>query len=129
MDETTERELLASRFPQYAHLGKTFEKAVDAAHRGYVKAHLFTPSGRTIYTVVGSGRDEFIDPEKPYCSCSNFYFRVMDGKREYCYHILSYKIALEAGKIDHVTFNDDEYLDFLRIVTMDVLDNLREKKR
>src|ERR1700674_3213717 len=48
--KTADRELLASRFPQYAYLGKTFEKAVDAVLQGYVKAHAFVPSGRTIYT-------------------------------------------------------------------------------
>jgi predicted nucleic acid-binding Zn finger protein len=128
MDEMEDRELLTSKIQQYAYLGKTFEKAVDAVLRGYVKAHIFVPSGRTIYTVVGSGGDEFIDPEKPYCSCGNFFFRVMGGKREYCYHILGYKMALEAGKIEKITFEDEEYSDFFRIVTIDVLDNLKEKK-
>jgi predicted nucleic acid-binding Zn finger protein len=128
MDDKSNGEVIASNFPQYARFGKTFEKAVDAVARGYVKAHVFVPSGRTIYTVVGSSGDEFIAPEKPYCSCSNFFFRVMDGKREYCYHLLGYKMAVEAKKVEQVTFSDDEYSDFLRIVTLDVLNNLTEKK-
>jgi predicted nucleic acid-binding Zn finger protein len=123
-----DRALLTSRFQQYAYLEKTFEKAVDAVLLGYVKAHIFVPSGKAIYTVVGSSGDEFIDPEKPYCSCGNFFFRVMGGKREYCYHILGYKMALEAEKIEKTTFGDEEYSDFFRIVTIDVLDNLKEKK-
>jgi predicted nucleic acid-binding Zn finger protein len=124
--EMTDRELLTSRFQRYAYLGKTFEKAIDAVVRGYVKAHIFVPSERAIYTVVGSSGDEFIDPEKPYCSCGNFFFRVMGGKREYCYHILGYRMALEAEKIEKITFDDEEYSDFFRIVTIDVLDNLKE---
>jgi predicted nucleic acid-binding Zn finger protein len=127
MGEKSSDEAFASHFAQYARFGKTFEKAVDAVLRGYVKLHLFVPSGRTIYTVVGSGGDEFIDPEKPYCSCSNFFFRVMDGKRENCYHILSYKMALEVGRIEEIIFDDEEYSDFLRTMTLDVLNNLREK--
>ena len=128
MDDKSREDAIVSRFPQYARFGKTFEKAVDAVVRGYVKAHVFVPSGRIIYTVVGSGGDEFIDPEKPYCSCSNFFFRVMDGKREYCYHLLGYKMAVESKKVEQITFDDDEYSDFLRIITVDVLNNLSEKR-
>ncbi len=128
LDNDANEEPFASRFSQYARFGKTFEKAVDAVLRGYVKAHVFLPSERTICTVVGSSGDEFIDPEKPYCSCNNFFFRVMGGKREYCYHLLSYKIALEAGKIERITFHDDEYRDFFRILTADILNNLKEKR-
>ncbi len=101
---------------------------MDAVLRGYVKVHVFLPSNRTIYTVVGSGGDEFIDPEKPYCSCNNFFFRVLDGKREYCYHLLGYRIALEAGRIEQISFDDDEYPDFLRLVTIDILNNLSARR-
>ncbi len=126
--EKATKDELISHFAQYAGLGSTFKKAVDAVFSGDVKRHIFTPSGRTIYTVVGSNADEFIDPDKPYCSCSNFFFRVMSGKAEYCYHLLGYEIAQEAKKIEQVTFSDEEYIHFLRAVIADVLDNLREKR-
>jgi len=116
---------LISRFAEYARLGNTFKKAVDAVSSGDVKRHVFIPSGRTIYTVLGSNADEFIDPEKPYCSCSNFFFRVMSGKAEYCYHLLSYRIAREAERIEQVTFSDEEYVRFFKAVAADVLHNLR----
>lgn len=126
--EKTSKDELISHFAQYAGLGNTFKKAVDAVFSGDVKRHVFTPSGRTIYTVVGSNADEFIDPEKTYCSCSNFFFRVMSGKAEYCYHLLGYKIAKEANTIEQVTFSDEEYTYFLRAVMADVLDNIKGKR-
>jgi predicted nucleic acid-binding Zn finger protein len=117
-----------SRFAEYAGTGNTFKKAVDAVLSGDVKRHVFTSSGRIICTVVGSNGDEFIDPEKPYCSCSNFFFRVMSGKVEYCYHLLGYRIALEARRIDQVTFSDEEYIQFFRAVAADVLHNLGRRR-
>lgn len=87
---------------------------------------MFLPTGRRITTVVGRLGDEFIDPEKPYCSCSNFYFRVTGGREETCYHLLSYKVAVKTGKVDVVEFSDDEYAQYLVAVVRDVFETLRK---
>ncbi len=119
---------LASRFARYSRYGNKFSKAVDAVWSGNVKKHVFLPSGRFIFTVVGRDGEEFIDPERPFCSCSNFFFKVLGGGTELCYHLLSYKIALESKDLETITFNDEEYTSLLSAISRDVLTNLRGKE-
>lgn len=118
MSDAAEVMKLASR--RYASYGRMLDRAIATVLTGGVKEHRFIPSGRVIRTVVGHLGDEFIDPEKPYCSCSDFFFRVMSGKAELCYHLLSYRIATEQGKVDVVTFDDEEYGQFYATVIKDV---------
>ncbi len=119
---------LASRFPQYAKYQSQFTKAAAAAIGGCVKRHLFLPSGRLIYTVVGSNADEFIDPDRPFCSCESYFYGVLSTKVKFCYHILSYKIAEESGLIREVRFEDEEYDVFMRLLASDVLRSRGLKK-
>jgi predicted nucleic acid-binding Zn finger protein len=120
--ETVEsKEQLASRFVRYSKDPKMFEKAVEVAFNGCVKRHTFLPSGKYIYTVVGSNADEFIDPDKPFCSCESFFYTVLSAKAKYCYHILGYKIAEESGLVREVKFDDEEYDDFMGLLAYDVL--------
>jgi predicted nucleic acid-binding Zn finger protein len=77
-----------------------------------------------VITVVGRLGDELIDPERPYCSCSNFFFRVLGGREETCYHLLSYRIAAKTGNLDITTFSDEEYGPYLAATIGDVLEML-----
>jgi predicted nucleic acid-binding Zn finger protein len=117
--ESTEE--LAARFPQYSGDRGQFKKAVEAALGGCVKRHVFLPSGRCVYTVVGSNADEFLDLEKPFCSCESYFYGVLSTKVRFCYHILSYKMAEELGLVREVRFDDEEYDTFLRLLAFDVL--------
>ena len=105
---------------KYSRYGSKADQAAEAALAGAVKEHKFVPSGRTIYTVIGSEGDEFIDPGRSYCSCSHYFFRVLGGKDETCYHLLSYRIASELGKLDAVTFDDAEYGQVFATIVRDV---------
>ena len=119
--EAQSKEELSARFSRYSANKDQFAKAIDAALTGCVKKHTFLPSGRSVYTVVGSHADEFIDPDSSYCSCESYFYSVLGGKSKYCYHILSFKIAQEAGLIDEVRFDDEEYDAFLRLLAYDAL--------
>jgi predicted nucleic acid-binding Zn finger protein len=123
------REELASRFTHYSKHQSQFKRAIDAAFGGCVKKQVFLPSGRFVYSVVGSNADEFIDPEKPFCSCESYYYGVLSAKVKYCYHILSYKIADESGLIQEVRFDDEEYDEFMRLLASDVLHSRELGKR
>lgn len=103
-------------------------RAVGAAVEGRVKKHTFTPSGRTVYSVVGRSGDEFIDPEKPFCSCENFFFRVMDGTSETCYHLMAHGIAGEMGRISETRFHDEEFRYFLSLLSSDLLSRSGDKE-
>lgn len=76
-----------------------------------VKCHIFEPSKRQIWTVVGMGKEHWLAPEYDYCSCEGFYF----GKtKKSCYHIDSLKLAQKQHEVEYVEFSDDEYADFVK---------------
>ena len=118
---------LASRFARYSKHQGQFNRAIEAVLDGCVKKHLFMPSGRTLYTVIGRSGEEFMDPHRPFCSCKDFFFRVLGGQIETCYHLLSYEIAKEAQLFDEVIFNDDEFRTFLGLLTLDILEDKEDK--
>ena len=118
MSDAAEAMRLASR--RYATYGRMLDRAIATVLAGGVKEHRFAPSGRVLRTVVGHMGDEFIDPEKPYCSCSDFFFRVTNGKAELCYHLLSYRIATEQRKVDVIALDDEEYDQLFAMVVKDV---------
>ena len=120
-----ERESLKKRFAELQKHGSKLDRAIDAALTGAVKEVRFLPSRRTVVTVVGRLGDELLDPTKPYCSCSNFFFKVVGGREETCYHLLGYKIASLAGRVDVVEFSDEEYGAYLSATVRDVFEVLR----
>jgi predicted nucleic acid-binding Zn finger protein len=122
----TAKDALASRYARHAKNPGQLEKAVEAAFGGLVKRHTFLPSGRCVFTVVGSSSDEFVDPAKSFCSCESYFYSVLSAKSEYCYHLLAFKIAQETGLVREVKFDDEEYDNFLRLLAADVFSS-REK--
>jgi predicted nucleic acid-binding Zn finger protein len=68
-------------------------KALDTLKENRVKKYVFKPSGRTVWIVIGRERDYLIIPESEFCTCDDFYFRVMDKQIHLCYHLIAQKIA------------------------------------
>ena len=91
---------------------KTENKTGVIVSEKRVKLHLFEPSQRQIWTVVGMGKEHWISPEFDFCSCEGFYFGSLKGKKQ-CYHLNSAKLARNENNVEIITFSDDEYLDFL----------------
>jgi len=58
-------------------LGSRFTKAWDTVKGEGVKKYVFSPSGRIVWIVVGREREYQIMPAAGFCSCDDFYFRVM----------------------------------------------------
>ncbi|MCV0431869.1 hypothetical protein [Nitrosopumilus sp.] len=77
-----------------------------------VKLHIFEPSKRNIWTVVGKGEEHWIDPDSNYCSCPGFYFGKLNGKTT-CYHLESAQLAKNENQVETIIFSDDEFSDFL----------------
>lgn len=115
-----QREYLKGRLPEFEKYGKKLDRAIDTVLAGGVKESVFLPSGRKVISVVGTLGDELVDPLRPYCSCSNFFFRVLGGREETCYHLLSYAIATKMGMVDTVRFSDEEYGPYLAATIADV---------
>ncbi|QQG48265.1 MAG: SWIM zinc finger family protein [archaeon] len=119
-----QRDELKKRFADLAKYGAKFEKALDAALTSSVKEARFLPSGRKVLSVVGKLGDEFVDLEKPYCSCGNFYFKVTRGNDKYCYHLLGLKIASASGLVEIIEFDDEEYPAYLTAIVADTFEVL-----
>jgi predicted nucleic acid-binding Zn finger protein len=91
---------------------KNSERIESIVSEKRVKLHLFEPSQRKIWTVVGTGEEHWLDPENKYCSCLGYYFGILEGK-DTCYHLASLSLAKKENKIEIITFTDEEYADFL----------------
>ncbi len=77
----------------YETFEQRFVKAFEALKENRVKKYVFKPSGRTVWIVVGKERDYLVMPEAEFCSCDDFYFRVIDKKIHLCYHLIAQKLA------------------------------------
>ncbi len=84
-----------------------------------IKLHIFEPTQRKIWTVVGKGEEHWIDPDCNYCSCPGFYFGRLNGKAT-CYHLESAQLARTQNKVEEIIFSDDEFSDFLRGLISDL---------
>ena len=72
-----------------------------------IKLHLFEPSNRKIWTVVGTDKEYWLDPDLDFCSCPGYYFN------NECYHLELFPMATIENKIELTTFSDNEYEDFI----------------
>lgn len=89
--------------------GKRFQKALETLKEDRVKKYVFQPSGKVIWIVVGKERDYLIMPEAEFCSCDDFYFRVMDKEVHLCYHLLAQKMANVLGWFENLKERDELY--------------------
>jgi predicted nucleic acid-binding Zn finger protein len=77
----------------YEIFGQRFTKAFEALRENRVKKYVFKPSGRTVWIVVGKERDYLLMPIAEFCTCDDFYFRVLDKEVHLCYHLIAQKLA------------------------------------
>ena len=78
--------------------GSRFTTAYNALQEGKVKKYIFHPGGKIIWIVAGKQRDYQILSLANFCSCLDFYFRVIDHETSFCYHLIAQKLAKALGK-------------------------------
>jgi len=93
----------------YDVFGQRFTKAFEALKENRVKKYAFKPSGRIVWIVVGKERDYLIMPEAEFCTCDDFYFRVLDKKVHLCYHLIAQKLAKILNWYEDVDEHDELY--------------------
>jgi predicted nucleic acid-binding Zn finger protein len=93
-------------------MNKEVDRVQSIVSEKRVKLHIFEPSRRKIWTVVGKGEEHWIDPDANYCSCPGFYFGKLSGKTT-CYHLESAQLARDQNLVEKIVFSDDEFPDFL----------------
>lgn len=93
----------------YDLFGQRFTKALEALKENRVKKYVFKPSNRIVWIVIGRERDYLIMPQAEFCTCDDFYFRVLDKQVHLCYHLIAQKIANNLGWYEVITESDELY--------------------
>ncbi|MCS6783890.1 MAG: hypothetical protein RMI43_04665 [Candidatus Caldarchaeum sp.] len=70
-----------------------FAEAYGTVKEGRVKKYVFRPGGRVRWVVVGKTRDYLVVPAAGFCTCEDFFFRVMSNEKPMCYHLLAVRLA------------------------------------
>ena len=99
----------AQRVRLEEQFGDRFKNALELVDNQKVHRYKFKPSGRTIWAVNGRKGVYQVIPETNFCNCDDYYFRVMDGKRALCYHIIAQKIAAAIGTYETSELRDVQY--------------------
>ena len=94
-------------------------KAESIVSENRVKLHIFEPSQRKIWTVVGKSKEHWVDPDGHYCSCRGYYFGSLEGKKS-CYHLDSALLAMREQRMETVRFSDEEFKDFIHGLISDL---------
>ena len=62
--------------------GNRFKEAINLVNKRRIKKYIFKPSKRAIWIVQGRKKEYQIFPETNFCSCDDYYFRVMKSEKE-----------------------------------------------
>jgi len=92
-------------------LGTMFNHALNAIEEDKVRRILFMPSRRVVWLVSGRERDYFILPKAGFCSCEDFYFRVISHEEFLCYHLLAQRLSEALGRYATLEEPDERYED------------------
>ncbi|MBS7610958.1 hypothetical protein KEJ27_01905 [Candidatus Bathyarchaeota archaeon] len=96
-------------------LGLRLDEALKIVQQDKVRKYLFKPSGKTVWIVEGKEGIYEVLPEAPYCSCDDFYFRVLNGKTQLCYHLIAQGLAEATDRYLTVERDDSDYDEFISI--------------
>jgi predicted nucleic acid-binding Zn finger protein len=86
-----------------------FNKAWKLVIDNRVKKYVFRPSGKSLWIAIGQNAEYLIYSNASYCSCNDFYFRVLDHEKAYCYHLIAQKIAEALDHYDLIEEDDEAY--------------------
>jgi len=93
----------------YEVFGSRFTRAFETLKEKRVKKYVFKPSGKVVWIVVGKERDYLIMPEAEFCTCDDFYFRVLDREVHLCYHLIAQKMGKALGWHEDFEEHDELY--------------------
>jgi predicted nucleic acid-binding Zn finger protein len=95
----------------------------DNTENSRAKLHLFLPSGRKVWVVVGKENEHWVDPELEFCSCKSYYFKTLsDG--EQCYHLKTVRKSQEDKGYTTTEFSDSEYTQFTKALLQDIANTI-----
>lgn len=89
--------------------GDRFKNALQLVRERKVHRYTFKPSERVIWTVKGRKSVYQVIPETNFCNCDDYYFRVMNGQKALCYHIIAQRISSVLGNCETSDLRDTQY--------------------
>ena len=89
--------------------GDRFTNGWELAVSKKVRRYEFAPSGRVVWAVQGRKGEYQVMPDIPFCYCDDYYFRVMDRKRGFCYHLIAQRIATALSQFERIAKKDSQY--------------------
>lgn len=92
--------------------GARFEKAWRLVSEKRIKHYTFKPSGRTAWIAIGRDAEYQMLPNARYCSCDDFYFRIIAEGGGLCYHLVAQRLAEALNFYEEVS-EEDEFFDSL----------------
>ncbi len=84
-----------------------------------VKLHIFIPSGKKIWTIIGNN-EYWLDISMKYCSCRFFYYKSLLNEKN-CSHLEKLSLAIKQHEFEEIRFNDQEYNIFVGSLLKDIL--------
>lgn len=115
--------------------GTRFEKAYQTILDGKVKKYIFKPSEKQVWVVIGKGHIYQILPSVNFCSCNDFYFRVIGQEIFLCKHLIAQKFADALEKYFIIVKNEKEFESLMvklreiprrkNVLSIEELENIR----
>ncbi|XP_074559244.1 uncharacterized protein LOC141815230 isoform X1 [Curcuma longa] len=91
--------------------GKNLERAARIVDQGGVRKLSATPSGRSLFLVVGESRrkEEYICFPEHHCTCYSFFYDVVNrGEQLCCKHQIAARLAEAVGQLDELEVSDEQ---------------------
>jgi predicted nucleic acid-binding Zn finger protein len=90
--------------------GLKYSNAEGLVSSKAVKKYIFSPSGKTLWIVVGREKEYFVMPGF-YCQCDDFYINVVIRKRsKLCYHLFAQALAEHLGNFEVYEIPDSDFI-------------------
>ncbi|XP_074559252.1 uncharacterized protein LOC141815230 isoform X2 [Curcuma longa] len=87
--------------------GKNLERAARIVDQGGVRKLSATPSGRSLFLVVGESRrkEEYICFPEHHCTCYSFFYDVVNRGEQLC---IAARLAEAVGQLDELEVSDEQ---------------------
>lgn len=115
--------------------GTRFENAYNTILNRKVKKFVFIPKEKKVWVVIGKGSVYQILPSVNFCSCNDFYFRVIGQEIFLCYHLIAQKLAEALDRYVVIEKNEKEFESLMvklreiprrkRVLSIEELENIR----
>ncbi|MEM3403610.1 MAG: hypothetical protein QXJ17_03575 [Nitrososphaeria archaeon] len=99
---------------------RIMNKVLSTLNRKAIRRHVFLPSKREIWTVIGEEGDNLICENPIFCSCKDFYFSLLKKNKKSCYHLKVFLIAKKQKIHSTFYYKDEEFESFMNLLFKDL---------